>query len=267
MKLGPTPMHRPRPSRSRWPTTVAVAAWVLLAGAGPARSAEPPPETPAQRAGRHFEAQEWDQAVEALIDAYAIDPDPDYLYARAQAERMRGNCRVALGLYHRYLDTQPSPAQVTDTEVNIRRCEEELWTQQAAAAPDPVPAPPRETSDPVVEAAAPVARDQPRPWHRDPAGGVLLATSIVALSSGATVWVLGGRWRKDAPDAATEDAYSDRARRGRITTAAGIATVGVGVALAVGAAVRYGIVARRRPVAIVPGGGPGVVMLGAAGRF
>ena len=92
----------------------------------------------ATRAQAHFAREEWELAVEDLVEAYALDPDPAYLYARAQAERMAGHCKIAIALYERFLESDPSAAQAEDTRINIRRCEETLWAEQAAE-PQPQP--------------------------------------------------------------------------------------------------------------------------------
>lgn len=210
-------------------------------------------ESAFDRAQRHFAAEEWDEAVEALIEAYALDPNPDLLYARAQAERMRGKCRVAIALYERYLESEPSAAQIADTKVNIRRCEESLF---AAEASDPdegaeSPEPEKKVTAP-TPAAPPPADDRPRRAPVDAVGAVLLAGAIATTATGATLWVLGARWRETAPDEPTEDEYRDLRRRGRGSTAAGISLIGVGVALAVGAGIRYGQLARRRRVSVAP---------------
>ena len=215
--------------------------------------AEPAEASAFDRAQRHFAAEQWDEAVEALIEAYALDPEPDLLYARAQAERMRGNCRVAIALYERYLESNPSAAQVEDTKVNIRRCEESLFAANAStteAAPEPATAEAPPTTP--TPAKQPDTDDRPPRQPVDAVGAVLLAGAIATTATGATLWVLGARWRNSAPDAPTEDEYTDLRRRGRGSTAAGISLIGVGVALAVGAAIRYGQLAKRRRVAVTP---------------
>ena len=226
----------------------------------------------AKRAQTHFAEEEWDLAVEALVEAYALDPDPAYLYARAQAERMGGRCKIAIALYERFLESGPSEAQAEDTRINIRRCEETLWAKEAAepeATPTDTPA---EPTTPEPEPPPPAREDDgPRPWQRDPVGAILLSGSVVSLAAGATVWVFGARGRRSAPEAATEGDYESRADRGRTITAVGIGLVGMGAGLAAGAALRYGLLARRAGTdtgtveAVTPVLGP--ESLGVAARF
>ena len=246
------------PRIGRYVHALAIAAAVLAAPLpGHARAptrAETAAAEAAARAQGHFAEQEWDLAVEALVEAYALDPDPAYLYARAQAERMRGRCKIAIALYERFVESGPSEAQVEDTRINIRRCEETLWAERTEGGATPTGTPDRDaaetdapsdtssTPEPEAEPAAPA--DEARPWQRDPAGAILLSGSVVALAAGATVWVFGARGRRSAPEAETEGDYESEASRGRTITAVGIALVGVGAGLAAGAALRYGLLAR-----------------------
>lgn len=215
------------------------------AGEPPAEEAPEPSEarpSAAVRAQRHFQAEEWDEAVEALMEAYAADPDPAYLYARAQAERMRGRCSVAVALYRRFLETGPTELQRVDTERHIRLCEEILFTEGAEAEPEPetsvAPAP----SPSPVERSRPV--DEPRPWSRDPLGWSLVSVGGGATVAGAVVWGLGQRDLRRAPMSSTEGDYEQGSSTGRQRMVIGASVAGVGLALAVGGIVRLALLAR-----------------------
>ena len=199
------------------------------------------PESAAARAQRHFEAQEWAQAVEALIEAYAEDPDPAYLYARAQAERHRGECKVAIELYRRFLEHDPTPQQRADTERHIRLCEERLFEERVRGEPTPAPA-----AAPQPEPDKPPPRPRPR-TRRDPVAPALLGTGLAALAAGLTVAVLGDASRRRAPQAATEGEYEDDGRRGTTLLGTGIALATVGAALVAGAIVRFAVKRRKPP--------------------
>jgi tetratricopeptide (TPR) repeat protein len=226
-------------------------AWSLLEPAGQTLSAEPD-ETAAARAQRHFEAEQWDEAIEALIEAYAEDPDPAYLYARAQAERMRGNCKAAIELYRRFLAGDPSPKQRADTERHIRLCEEILFQREVEVSPTPPPAEP-------PPPPAPVPERRPR---RDAVGPALLGSGLVAAAAGMTIAIVGDTARRRAPDAATEDAYEDDGRRGTILLATGVSIATVGGALIAGAIARFAIISRRRRGAVALGPAVGVSVRG-----
>jgi len=213
--------------------TLALALAVLptsrVHAADPARS--PVTESPGERAARHFEAKEWDAAVEALVDAYALDPDPDYLYARAQAERFRGRCDDAIVYYRRFLASGPSPRQRADTDRNIAICRE----QQARVPP------PRADA----RALEPAAQRPPPAAPRDVAGTVLVTLGAVGTLAGAAVWIAGSRLRARAPQAAHEADYVRTATRGRALTGAGIVITSVGATTLLAGVIRYAVVLRR----------------------
>jgi tetratricopeptide (TPR) repeat protein len=224
-------------------------AWSLI---GPVAAEAEPEETAAARAQRHFEAEQWDEAIEALIEAYADDPDPAYLYARAQAERKRGNCKVAVELYRRFLDSDPPPQQRADTTRHIRLCEELLFQSEVERTPTPPPA------DPPVPAPAP-AKVKPR---RDPVAPALLGSGLVAVAAGMTIAIVGDTARRRAPDASTEDAYETDGRRGTILLATGVSLAGVGGALIAGAIARFAVVSRRSKATASVGPGLGLTVRG-----
>jgi tetratricopeptide (TPR) repeat protein len=55
------------------------------------------------------EAGDYNTAIAAYTEAYAIAPSPALLFNLAQAYRLRGSCDDAALLYRRYLDTAPTP--------------------------------------------------------------------------------------------------------------------------------------------------------------
>jgi hypothetical protein len=68
------------------------------------------------RAAKHFEAgrrlfaiQEFDSALKEFKAGYLIDPQPEFLYAIAQSERLLNDCRDADLAYNQYLHTFPTP--------------------------------------------------------------------------------------------------------------------------------------------------------------
>ncbi|MEM9454178.1 MAG: hypothetical protein AAGF11_08355 [Myxococcota bacterium] len=229
----------------------------------PGRS--PAPDA-ALRAQQHFKAGEWDAAVEALMEAYAADPNPAYLYARAQAERMRGNCRVAIPLYQRFLQHGVTEQQRADTERHIRLCEEILFNEQADPEPEPAPAPSL-TKTPPPE-PPPASRDTPtHPWTRDTPGLTLLATGAAATAVGGILWGLGAREVRRAPMASVEEAYERQVAQGRRDIGLGVAMTVVGVALAVSGTIRLGVIARRHRARVSAWLSPGTGGVHVSTRF
>src|SRR5688500_8437696 len=55
-----------------------------------------------------FEREDYAGAIDAFERGHAIDPRPQFLFALAQAERLRGDCKAALIYYRKFLTTSPS---------------------------------------------------------------------------------------------------------------------------------------------------------------
>lgn len=227
--------------------------------------ADPPPA--AIRAQQYFQAQEWDLAIEALMEAYAADPNPAYLYARAQAERMRGNCRVAIALYERFLESGTTEQQREDTQRHVRLCEEKLFNEEAHTPLEPGPPAP----EPGPEDRPPWTDDEPepepRPWFRDPAGLTLLATGTAAVAVGGIMWGLGARELDRAPEANIEEAYERQVTQGRRDIAIGATVVGIGAAVMLSGTIRLAVRARRSRVTASGWLGPRSAGLGVRTRF
>jgi hypothetical protein len=216
-------------------------------------AAEPPHEGFDEliaKAEAAFGAKDYDVASRAFADAYALEPVPKYLFARAQAERLAGRCNVAVPLYEQFLASAPSKAEVERARQARARCLE------GAGAGDPV--------GELDGSASPSAADRPpakppAPWYRDPVGGALVATGGVAAIIGASV--LGFALGKDrrADRAANEGDYVDEKDAAKPPQRAGIAVLSVGGALLVAGAIRWGVLASRQKrraraaAAVVPG--------------
>jgi len=223
---------------------------------GPSESAEPadPPDPAALAAEAQaaFQAGRFAEASELAGRAHALTGDPRHLYAQAVAERRLGRCREALIFYARVLaSVQDDPAYsalVDGTRQGIKLCEAAL-----DAPPESVPPPAgaQPGAPDATDPAPPPPDDRPprdprsRAWARDPLGGVLLGLGLgVAGAAGGTLWGLSVR-RLDAADRATDETiYADQRAQARGLRAGAIASFGLGGALLVGAAIRYGLVAR-----------------------
>ncbi len=127
-------------------------------------------------------------AIRELDAGYTLDPRREFLFAEAQAHRLNGDCKSAVPLYKKFLDSDPDDVQVNAAHIALARCAE----QMATAAP-PVPARPAEGSSPATplgtstsaprlpssQAPAPAG-----PWYRDTLGGALLGAGVAALAVG-----------------------------------------------------------------------------------
>src|SRR5262245_2369903 len=126
-----------------------------------------------------YEAKDYEKAIAELKGAYQLDAKQEYLFAWAQAERLSGDCRSALGLYDQLLEDKRTPRELAERVREVhKRCEETL----AADAPMPDPGPsaggaaptsPADATAPSTVDAAEDTAGEPRAWWKDPLGGAL----------------------------------------------------------------------------------------------
>jgi len=83
----------------------------IIALAGSVATAAPTPESKAAmtEGQRLFRAGQYLDSVASFEHAYAIDPDPAYLFDIAQAYRLAKECAKALEFYDRFLHEVPDP--------------------------------------------------------------------------------------------------------------------------------------------------------------
>jgi tetratricopeptide (TPR) repeat protein len=162
----------------------------LLASTAHAQPSDPAAQAraAADDGSARFHSNDYLGAVEKFKEAYALDPDPGYLFNIAQAYRQAGDCANAADYYGRFLVEVPNPPNVA----TIREWHSSQVTCAAArklAEPEPTVTPP---PAPPLTAAAPPIASQPPQRAQQPAGarrnvGVALAlagTSAVAFAVG-----------------------------------------------------------------------------------
>ena len=269
-----------------------------------------------EQADEEFRAGDFEAASETLARLYGIDPRPEYLYLRAEVERLGGHCGTSVELYRRYIETGPEPRKVEQARNQVARCGEALEAlararkleregafieasgavaQAYTVAPDPAhlvrrgdlerrggqcrtalelyreyldlepdgdaaaaategtractssPAPKPEHEEPpplMVDAPPP---SKPRHVLADPLGGALAGTGIVSLGVGLGLLGRALTLQAEARDQAIPyDDFERQRTRAYRWSGAGIGLISAGAALLVGAAIRYGLVARRR---------------------
>lgn len=191
-----------------------------------------------------FLAHDYTGAIAAYDAGFALDPHPDFLYAKAQAQRLAGDCPGAIQSYQGFLASSPPDAEAKIARFNIDRCK--------ADAERP---------------AAPVEEYRDTPWYRDVLGDVLAGSAVVAVGVGATYLFVADHHVDNANDADDVDEYVYERDLAHHDRTIGTAVTIVGGALAVGAILRYALHDRRERIgltAVVDHHG-GAVVLG--GRF
>jgi hypothetical protein len=226
------------------PTALALL-FVLVLGARPARAAAPAatiePEGPMHpaaqalydRALAEFSNRDYPAAIRDTEAGYAIDARREFLFTEAQAKRLAGDCRGAVGLYQRFLTTQPPQVQVDATHIALARCAQEL----ASRPPEVVVAPP--------PPAPPPPRPVPARWWRDPWGLSLSAAGVVALGVGVGWFVAAEVASSDAHAAGTYADFTARWSTAESRRNVAVTAWIVGGAALVAAGARFAVVRRR----------------------
>jgi hypothetical protein len=234
-----------------------------------------------------FKEGDYQTARDKIEAAYRIEPAPQLLWPWAQAERGIGNCKAAIELYRKFIESGPKPEAVTAAEQNIARCEEELGTSAPPEPPPPPPPdpgggteppPPEPEPEPAAERSTGAA-DEPKPkpeparkWHRDPLGGALVGVGGTMMLIG--IGLAGGassRAKKLADEVDSMSAYDDAKGKTTAMRNGGIAVLSIGAALVIGGVVRWAVVAKKEErgdrAAFAPWVGPRSAGVGFAARF
>jgi len=207
---------------------VLVAAMVALpmaAFAGPKEKEEA--QKHIAKATEAHQASNFDVALKELEAAFALDPQPDLLYAIGQVHVKLNNCPVAISYYERFIETKPGPEPTGAANEAIKSCRDQL----AAAQPAPV----EPTPTPAVEPTPPPPPPPAEKRSFDAIGTTLVGLGVVSTIVGVVMYSSAISTLDDAEKAPTyqeheslvDDAHGQRTLA-VIFTAAGVAAIGVG---------------------------------------
>lgn len=170
----------------------------------------------AKAAEAHKEGRFADARTE-LNAAYALDPQPQLLYALGQVYVKLGQCGEAIMFYEQFIDTKPAAAAAESAQQAINACkvaaaqqqqqQQDAQTQQPLEDLDREEAPPNLTTAPPVT-AQPVQVDGPRPPYKDPIQLALVGGGAVSLVAGVVLYSSARGLLDDAEAAATYEASS-----------------------------------------------------------
>lgn len=191
------------------------------------------------RAEAAFAAEQWADAARGFQSAYESDPQLDYLFAWAQAERFDEHCERAVELYTTYLEVAQRDAQVTPEQLEKVEDLRELCREQLAAQQPPPP--------PAIVAPPPTLRpdDSRRRWYQDPLGGALVGVGTGVLLAGLVVRGVSSARSDNAALSNTEGAFESEYADARKLGTAGVVLLSTGAAIAFAGVVRWIVLARR----------------------
>ncbi len=207
----------------------------LVAAAAPARAQPDPAADPAQldahvaAAAAYYEVGNFEGALAEYRAAFAISPQPDFLFAMAMIEQQRGGCAEAIALADQFAATSPPAVDVEVLEEALGDCR----TRQAEAA---AALPVRET---IVEVPAAPRRIR-KPFYADALGDVLVGAGVVAGVAAGGLYVRARDQLTSAEEPGLDEpTYQDRWDTARRTRTYAAAAAGVGAALIVTGVVRW----------------------------
>jgi tetratricopeptide (TPR) repeat protein len=208
-----------------------------------------------ERGEARYRQKDYAGAITAFDAGYALDPQPIFLYDKAQAQRLAGDCTSAIETYQAFLATKPPEQEAVRARKNIASCEATLpppVEQEPAVASEPAPV--QAQPEPI---AAVVQREQ-RAWWSDGVGMTLVTTGVIGLGVGAGFAVAASSAAHDTANAFDTGEWSDAHDRwSRNRLVAGIA-LGAGATLLVTGVLRLSL--RDRGVAVTPAGNDGAMV-------
>ncbi|MGE5183307.1 MAG: tetratricopeptide repeat protein [Acidobacteriota bacterium] len=95
---------------------------------------------------RHYTLREYPQAIDAFKHAYALFPEPTFLFDIAQAYRLLGDCDNAAGFYRNYIHAKPDADdrdQADKLATDMEACAADQRKQRDAERARQLAAPPR----------------------------------------------------------------------------------------------------------------------------
>jgi tetratricopeptide (TPR) repeat protein len=202
---------------------IALLALPVVAFAGPKEKEEA--QKHVTKATEAHQAGKYDVALTELQAAYALDPQPDLLYAIGQVHVKLGKCDEAVASYEKFLATNPPKDAATSAKEAIDTCK----AQAAPPPPEPTPPPPEPTPPPAPP-------PQPEGAKFDKVGSAIIGAGVVSMVVGIVFYSSAVSTLDDAEMAATYNEHDDLVGSAQtkrnvslVFGGLGVAAVGVGV--------------------------------------
>jgi tetratricopeptide (TPR) repeat protein len=179
-----------------------------------------------ERGLQHYQDGEFELAIDEFSAGYELDPQPELLFALAQAERLSGDCASASVYYREFLDTDPPDAQRDAATMHLDACDDAL-----SSTPN--------RDQEVLEIEVPAPELQSRRWFHDVVGDVMLGAG--ALSALISFRLYGqATSERDLAEAATDySEYTTHRDRALSRRNWALGTFGIGAGLMAGAVYRF----------------------------
>ena len=212
-------------------------------------------------------------ALAELTTAYALDPQPQLLFAMGQLHVALGQCDQAIPFYERFLASHPDENAASATREAIDTCKKNPPPGPTAEPEHIAPTPPQPQPQPI-------ATHEERPWYGDGIADGLVVGGVVSGVVGIVMYGNATTARDDADHAATYDGYAKLIDTAKTDRTYAIVFGVAGAALIAGGATHFFLTRNSAPsslgaratsartlagLAIVPTRGGAAI--GIAGRF
>lgn len=203
----------------------ALIALPVVAVAGPKQKDEA--QKHIQKATEAHQAGKYDVALTELQAAYALDPQPDLLYAIGQVDVKLGKCDDAIASYEKFLATNPPAEPSAAAKEAIETCKAQT---PPPPPPEPTPTPPPQPPPP------PPAKPEGKAFYTDVIGTTLVGVGVASAVGGVVFYSMAVSKLDDADAATTysehqklvDDAHTKR-NIGAVLGGVGAVALGVGI--------------------------------------
>jgi hypothetical protein len=176
-----------------------------------------------------YKAKDFEASAASMAKSYALDPQPNALYALAQAERLNNDCKGAKVHYEKLLEVSKDDAIKKAVAANLELC------AQIERGEKPKEESPAETKA-NEQRDAPVIQYKTIYRTRTESKTDVLAVSMfavggISLGGSIVTYVYARSLRSDADNATTLEDYNDKFDRAKRLRYVSYAAAGLGVAL------------------------------------
>ena len=201
---------------------------LALALAVSAQAAADPKSDHVARANAAFNAGRYEDALEALNAAIAIESDPQLIFAIGQVHMKLGDCKKAIAFYKDFLATKPDKKEAAVANKAIEHCttmkpekkadEKKVDKQHTEKQPEKQPEEkqtekqpdePPVNEEPAVVEPPPPAQVEHVPWYRHAFGDVLVLVGVTAAGVAVYEYRSALSHRDAADTAPSYNAYVD----------------------------------------------------------
>ncbi len=229
----------------------------LALGPLPARALGPSVESQVDelnaRAIEKFQAKEYEQAVALFEEAYALQPEPNYLFNIGRIYEESGNLERSVEFYERFVKEPGVPLDARERGLERLRVLRAIL-EETAPKPEPEVEPEPEPEPEAEPETKPEPEPEPEPEPTKPpalriAGYAVLGTGGVLLATAGVLAGLAKARANELVDQHTLERRNDTIESGRAMALSADVLFGVGGAATVAGLVMVLVTVRRKPEA------------------